>query len=236
MRRPTLRSCSTVILALVLEAPAAYAQSAAEPRDSAGRQLLAPASGQSRGIEIGGYGLVGATTFRAADTFDAVFGTSRGTTFGGGVSVGLPWGGLFVEVGAWRFKKDNGQRVFRSGGQTFKLGIPLHVTLTPIEVTGGWRFRGLSSRFIPYVGAGVNSSAYNESSDFSAAGEDVRDRFSGYHMLGGGEVKLSRFVGLAGEVVWATVPDAVGAGGVSAAFGDTDLGGTSVRVKVTVGR
>jgi hypothetical protein len=41
---------------------------------------------------------------------------------------------------------------------------------------------------------------------------------------------------VAGEANWTTVPDAIGAAGVSAAFDETDLGGTSVRLKITVGR
>lgn len=234
MRRPIQWSCAAAILAVAIGAPAVSAQAPAESREAPAPRP-APPPARPRGLEIGGYVLIGSTSFAAADTFDAVFGKSKGTTFGGGVSLGLPWGGLFVQVGAWRFT-DEGQRVFVSGGQVFRLGIPVRVSVTPFEVTGGWRFRGLSRRFTPYAGAGLSSYAYRESSDFSAAGEDVRDRFPGYHVLGGGEFKVSRWLGLAGEATWATVPKALGDAGVSAAFGESDLGGTSVRFKVTVGR
>jgi hypothetical protein len=149
--------------------------------------------------------------------------------------VGLPWGGLFFSVGASRFSAE-GERVLVLDGQVYPLGIPLTVKVTPVEVTGGWQFRGLSRRFVPYVGGGFSSYAYQESSSFAAAGEDTDERFSGYHVLGGAEVKLASWLGVGGEFTWTTVPDALGAGGVSEAFDETDLGGTSLRLKITIGR
>ena len=62
------------------------------------------------------------------------------------------------------------------------------------------------------------------------------ERFSGYPRAGRREVQLSRWLGVAGEVAWTRVPDALGNGGASQAFGETDLGGTSFRVKISVGR
>lgn len=196
--------------------------------------LAAPASAQ--GIDIKGYGLFGSMTFTASDTFDAVLDRTSGPILGGGAEVGLPFGGLYVGVGGWRFKED-GERVFVSdSGDVFRLGIPVTVEITPIEVTAGWRFKNLSRRFIPYVGAGWSSYAYRETSDFAADGEDVDERFSGYHILGGAEFKVMRWLGVGGEVAWTSIPDGLGAGGASQAFDETDLGGTSVRLKVSIGR
>ena len=202
----------------------------------AGTFLVTLASGAgAQGIDIKGYGLIGGMSFAASDSFDAVLDTSSGTIFGGGAEVGLPWGGLYVGVGAWRFSEE-GQRVFVSGSEVFRLGIPLTVEVTPIEVTGGWRFKGISPRFVPYVGAGWSSYAYKETSDFADAGEDVDERFSGFHILGGAEFKLTRWLGVGGELAWSRVPDALGTGGASRVFDETDLGGTSYRLKVSVGR
>ena len=64
----------------------------------------------------------------------------------------------------------------------------------------------------------------------------VEDRFSGYHLLGGAEYRIRRWIALGGDVTWATVPDAIGEGGVSAQFDETNLGGTSIRFKITIGR
>ena len=189
----------------------------------------------AQGIDIKGYGLVGGMSFAASESFDAVLGTSSGVIFGGGAEVGLPWGGLYFGVGAWRFSED-GERVFVSGSEVFPLGIPLTIEVTPIEVTGGWRFKNVSPRFVPYVGAGWSSYAYKETSDFADAGDDVDERFSGFHILGGAEFKLTRWLGVGGELAWTTVPDALGTGGASRAFDETDLGGVSYRLKISVGR
>ncbi len=118
----------------------------------------------------------------------------------------------------------------------FPLGIPLEVKVTPLEVTGGWRFTGLSRRVVPYAGAGLSSFKYVEHSDTDDAGESLDDRFNGFHVLGGVEARLGSWLGVAGEVVWTSVPDGLGAGGASRAFDETNLGGTAVRVKVVVGR
>lgn len=189
----------------------------------------------AQGVDIKGYGMVGGVSFAASDSFEAVFGSSSGTIFGGGAEVGLPFGGLYVGIGAWRFNAD-GERVFVSDSQVFPLGIPVSVEITPIELTAGWRFKTLSPRFIPYAGGGWSSYGYSEVSDFAEAGDNVDERFSGWHILGGVEFKLTRWLGVAGEIAFAGVPDALGAGGASEAFGETDLGGTSYRLKITVGR
>jgi len=189
----------------------------------------------AQGIDIKGYGLVGGMSFAASESFDAVLDTSSGVIFGGGAEVGLPWGGLYFGVGAWRFSEE-GERVFVSGSEVFRLGIPLTIEVTPIEVTGGWRFKNVSPRFVPYVGAGWSSYAYKETSDFADAGDDVDERFSGFHILGGAEFKLTRWLGVGGELAWTTVPDALGTGGASRAFDETDLGGVSYRLKISVGR
>jgi hypothetical protein len=193
-----------------------------------------PAAAQ--GIDIRGYGLVGGTTFAASESFEAVLGSAGGFVFGGGAEVGLPAGGLYVGVGAWRFSAD-GERVFISDRDVFPLGIPVTVEITPIEITGGWRFRGISPRFVPYAGGGWSSVAYKESSSFAAAGEDVDDRFTGYHLLGGVDVRLTPLIGVAGELAWSSVPDGLGApGSVSDHYDERDLGGISYRVKISLGR
>ena len=207
-------------------AVAAFAQS--QPRPAA-----AP---PSRAVEIGGFAMFGQVNFTAKESFEAIVGDPAGPFLGGGAHVGLPFGGLFVEIGAWQFK-DNGERAFVANGQVVPLGIPVEITVTPIEVSAGWRFRiGRLPRLLPYVAGGFSSYGYKETSQFAEPSEDVDERFKGYHVMGGAEVKLMRWLGVAGEVAWATVPDALGQGGVSEAFNETDLGGTSFRLKITIGR
>ena len=190
----------------------------------------------SRSIEIGGYATVGRFSFDATESFDAILGTTSGTILGGGATVGLPLGGLFVDVGAWQYSA-SGERVLVLDGQVIPLGILLDVTITPIEISAGWRFRiRRLARLIPYAAGGYTSYGYQESSTFAGASENVDERFGGYHLRGGAEVKITRWLGVAGEVAWTTVPDAIGGGGVSAAFDEDNLGGTSFRARITVGR
>ena len=194
----------------------------------------------SRAVEIGGYGMAGLMNFTAADTFDVIFGQPSGPIFGGGVRVALPvrasFGRLFADVGAWRFH-DEGERVFVFDGEEVDLNIPVDVTITPLELSAGWQFRlPRLPRLRPYVAGGYSSYRYHETSPFNTPDEDVDDRFNGYHLYGGAEYKFTRWLGVAGEVNWTTVPDSIGEGGVSAEFDETDLGGTSFRFKLTIGR
>lgn len=221
-----IKVLAVLVLLVGPAAVEAFAQTQPQP---------APAP-RSRAIEIGGFAMFGQINFAASESFDAIIGDPAGPLLGGGAHVGLPFGGLFVEVGGWRFN-DNGERAFVSNGQVVSLGIPVEITLTPIEISAGWRFRfNKIPRLLPYAGGGFSSYGYKETSQFAAATEDLEERFNGYHLLGGAELKLLRWLGVAGEVAWTTIPDSIGEAGVSAAFNETDLGGTSFRLKITVGR
>jgi hypothetical protein len=197
-------------------------------------------------IGIRGFVTFGNFRARAADTFDAVLGSNMGLIFGGGAHVLLP-GGFYIEASASRFRRD-GERVFIAGDQEiFPLGIPLQVTLTPLEITGGWRYRhcprpvkgrvaACRPSVIPYVGGGFSSYRYEETSDFSMAEDDVDERFSGFHVLGGVEYRATPLLSVGGELAWSTIADAIGEGGVAAVFNETDLGGITIRLKVSIGR
>jgi opacity protein-like surface antigen len=196
---------------------------------------LLPSSSSAQGIDVRGYGMIGSVSFDASDTFESVIGTASGRLLGGGVEVGLPLGGLFVGVGGSRYKAE-GSRVFVAGNRVFNLGIPTTVTVSPVDVTAGWRFRQLSRRVVPYIGGGWSSYRYEESADFAAPGDNVSERHSGYHLLGGVDVRITRWLGLGGEYVWTRIPDALGQDGASAFFKETDLGGSSLRLKLSIGR
>jgi hypothetical protein len=191
---------------------------------------------RSRSIEVGGYGMLGGFSFAAKESFDAVLGTTSGPIFGGGARIGLPYGGLFVDVGAWRFS-DDGERVFVSNNEVFPLNIPVEIAITPLEISGGWRFQlRRVPKLLPYLGGGLTMMKYTETSDFAEESENVDERFSGYHLFAGAEYRVARWVGVAGEGAWTTVPDAIGESGVSAVFNERDLGGATFRVKVIIGR
>jgi hypothetical protein len=200
--------------------------------------LAGPSAAAAQGLDdigVRGFGMVGNITLTAKDSFEAVLDRSSGPIVGGGGQVLLPWN-LYVEIGAWRFKQD-GERVFVGpNDEVFKLGVPLEITITPLEITGGYRFTMLSPKFTPYAGLGYSSYRYQEASEFADAGEDVDERFSGFHVQAGAEYQFLRWLAGGGEVAWSSVADAIGQGGVSAQFNEDNLGGTSVRLKVSLGR
>jgi opacity protein-like surface antigen len=184
-------------------------------------------------VSVRGFADAGYETFHATRTFNAIFREDAGTVVGGGGEVVLRRG-IFVRVGASRFE-NTGQRALRLEGEVFRLGIPLTMTIVPIEVSGGYRFRR-STRLVPYVGGGASSVGYRERSDFAEAGDNVDERFTGYQMFGGVEYRLWRWIAAAGEVQYSTVADSIGGGGLSAEFTEDDLGGTTVRFRLIVGR
>ena len=181
------------------------------------------------------FGEAGVDQLAASKSFNAVFGKGSGPVYGGGVEIVLRQG-WFARAGFWRFK-EQGERAIRFENQTFRLGIPLTVTLTPLEFSGGYRFPvGRRRLLVPYVGGGVSSQRYEETSSFAIGDENVSERFTGYQLIGGLEYRLHRVLAVAGEVQYTSVPDAIGAGGLSAEFDENNLGGVLVRVRVLFGR
>jgi hypothetical protein len=205
--------------------------------------VAAPLAGQTRRpvasakeppFSLHPFFLASGEQFAAGKTFDAAFGTESVRRFwGGGVQIGLPRN-LFVEIAVSRFSA-TGERAFVAGGQVVPLGIPLTAPVTPFEVTGGYRYR-LSKVIIPYVAVGVGRYAYSEDSSFNDTGEDVSESHAGFVVLGGIEFRVHRWVGVGADAEYTHVTGILGAAGISQAFGEHDLGGASVRVKILVGR
>lgn len=186
------------------------------------------------------FGLVGFQSFTAADSFSAVLDTSSGLVVGGGG--GLLFGrNLFVDVSVARFSAD-GSRVFiADGGEVVDLGIATQVAVTPIDVSIGWRFTGRprpgptgKPRFrpVPFGGGGFGFQQYEETADFASASDDVSESHGSYHVIGGVELPFTRRIAASADVLYRWVPDALGSGGVSAFYDETDLGGAQVRLRV----
>ena len=196
----------------------------------------APADAQGARTTIGvrGFATLGTIGFAADESFDAILDRHSGPIIGGGAQVLLPRD-IFVEVAASRFGQEGERAFVTTEGDVFRLGIPINVTITPLEITGGWRFRKWPG-FVPYGGAGYSSYGYRETSDSDDAGDDVDERFGGFHVLGGAEFLPRPWIAIGGEFVWASVPDALGNGGASAAFNEDNLGGRTLRVKISIGQ
>ena len=221
-----------LLCALVAMAPAAAWAQQGQP---------VPRPTASQPVAVRGLADVGITRFTAAETFNATLGSSSGTFFGGGVEVVLPQGWLpnFFNVRISHFGK-SGERVFVDGSDVFPLGIDMDVAITPVEVSAGYRFRprGRQRNWIPYVGGGIGWHRYSETSEFAEPGEDVSQTFTGFHAVGGVEYRLARWIGVAGEAQWTSVPDAIDESSTSAAdaFDESNLGGFGFRVRFVIGR
>ena len=182
-------------------------------------------------IGVRAFGSLGYEFFNAHDSFAAVFGHGGGLLFGGGAEVRVH--DIFVQ-GSVEYFHRTGQRVFELNGDVFGLGISDQVTMTPFAVTAGYRFHGHSVN--PYFGGGAGIIHYTETSDFADAGENVDMNVTSYHVLGGVQWRAANgWLGTAFEVQYTHAPDAF-SGGVADAFGEHNLGGIEVRVKIEVGR
>jgi opacity protein-like surface antigen len=198
--------------------------------------LLTPAPAHAQAVALRGFADAGLTTFLARQSFTAVLGSSSGVVFGGGVEVVLS-NRVFVSVGASRFQKD-GSRVFVNDGQTFDLGIPTTIRITPVMLNAGYRFGGARAHLVPYAGGGIGWHRYEETSAFAQSGEDAAERFTGVQILGGVEYRVNTWLGVSGEAMFASVPNALGTDpdSASAQFGESNLGGTTIIAKVVIGR
>jgi hypothetical protein len=212
-----VRKTMLVLLAAALCSSSASAQPPAPPK-----------KGSSVGIHA--FATIDANSIAATDSFEAVFGTSMLTAAGGGAEVVDLWKHLFLRIAASHAKK-TGSRVFVSSGEVFDLGIPLTVTMTPVEGGGGWRFAS-RSRFTPYVGGAFISLGYKETSDFAGSDDNVDERFKGGAVFGGVDVKIWKGLVAGGEAQFRSIPTPDASRGVMKEFGEKDLGGFTARLTI----
>jgi hypothetical protein len=233
MIRPRL--LALIVPALFLAAPLPVLAQQKKP-------VPAPSKPATPRAPIGVNGFISFASMRpsASDSFSAAGLESSATEIGGGGQVTNLWRGVFVQgnVSSW---DGTGERAFIDNvGNRFPLGIPLDVSMTYVDFTAGWKFtlgrRGFAQRVRPYVGGGVGFANYSESSPFAESGDDVDERFTSTHFLGGVEVSLHRWIAVAADVKFRSIPDAFGNDGIAAALRDDNLGGTSSGVRFIVGR
>ncbi|MBM3772272.1 MAG: hypothetical protein FJW27_13520 [Acidimicrobiia bacterium] len=168
----------------------------------------------------------------ASDSFNAVLGSSQLRGFGAGADVLNVWKNVFARVSFSRAKKE-GERAVVFNNEVVRIGVPITVTYTPIEIGGGWQFASIGGgRFTPYAGGGLFRLSYSEKSPFAVSGEDVSLSKAGYLMFGGVEVPVAKYLVVGGEAQYRSVSDAIGTDGVSRDFAEKNLGGFTMRVLV----
>lgn len=194
--------------------------------------LLLPASSSAQ-VSVRGFGDIGFTAFEATQSFKAILGKSSGPVYGGGIEFGEKQ--FFLSLGARRFQRE-GHRVFVFENQVFPLNVKDTITVTPVDLTFGYRLR--SRGIVPYVGGGVTWFKYREKSEHATSDEDVNKTNAGYNVLGGVEVPIQRYVSAAVDAEWSEARKAFSSSTTSVAsvFHEPNLGGFTLRAKIMVGR
>jgi outer membrane protein W len=195
--------------------------------------LLAAAPAYAQ-IDVRPFAMFASERFAASTTFNAVFESNTAPVWGGGIDIAIHRR-FFLDLTISHMSK-TGQRAFFNNGDVFRLGIPLKVTSTPVEIAAGYRFRLKTSRVIPYAGAGFGSYSYRETADFAAAGDDVDVRHAGFLLIGGAEFRIRKWVGITGDAQYTRVPGILGQAGLSRDVNESDFGGVAARVRVILGR
>jgi outer membrane protein W len=168
---------------------------------------------------------------KAKQSFEAVTGSSMMPGFGAGLEVQNVWKGLFVRAAISKLSK-SGERVFVDEGEIFPLGIPIDITMTPIEVAAGWRFKPFGGRIVPYAGLGPVFLKHREESEDDDDDDSVNETFGGIALFAGIEVPVASIVSAGAEIGLRKVT-VDSPGGAMRGFGENDLGGVTFRVMIS---
>lgn len=212
-----MKTLGALLLALVVASPAA-----------------AQSSGSASGISIRPFVMAAGEQFTAKKTFQAIFGQSAQLFLGGGVEI-VTRSGFYLDLTASRFSKKGDRAFVAADGKAFSLGIPVTVTLLPLEGTVGYRFRmGSSGRISPYVGGGFGYYMYTESDKTEAS--DLTIRHTGFLGVGGLEYRAGSWVAVSADVQYTNISGILGDGGVSKQVGENNLGGIAARFRIIIGK
>jgi hypothetical protein len=165
---------------------------------------------------------------QASDSFKAVFGRSAGLSLGAGMKMDFAHR-IFFEASV-DYLKRNGKRVFVTGSEVFKTDLDTNIIILPISFSGGYYF--LKSKIIsPYIGGGYSLYYFKEEEYIPwENGSSLWN--SGYHILGGVDFLNRGIISFSAEAKWSHVPDVIGHHGVSAYYGESNIGGLSIIFKI----
>jgi len=174
------------------------------------------------------------TMSNSPETEKAIFDQDEGIGFGLGVT--------YDRGSRWRFGVE-GRRITRDGerafaadrnSEAFRLGHPLTLTLTEGLASAAFRF-GKLGPVSPYVAVGAGLVSWDEESNIAGVVESASGTTGIFEARLGierqqGPVRL----GLEGGITFAR--NAIGAGGISKVYEETDLGGLFVVGKIGFSR
>ena len=229
------------LVAMVLGAAPAAAQTSdrsgplvSPSSDAEAQGASRPASSPPDKIGVRAFAAVDLDSLTASKTFGAVLGTSKLTAFGGGADILNIWRHAFVRVAVTHSSKV-GNRGFVNNNQFFSLGIPTTIAMTPIEVGGGWQLSPMgptAHALTPYVGIAFIRLGYSDISSGPGADPttDVSTSFTGVGVFGGAQFLVWNPMVVNVEAQFRSLPNTIGAGGISQQFNENDLGGFTLRI------
>jgi hypothetical protein len=167
----------------------------------------------------------------APKTAKALFdGETSGWQGGGFATYGVTRNVFLTASGTFFQKK--GERVFvvDPDGPIARLGHPLTLRLIPAHLSVGYRFEPWPS-VVPYLSVGGGAVFFREESTIGVTTEkSSRTKGMGIAIVGVDYVKGGLLAGV--QASWSTMPKIVGRSGVSAVYGEDDLGGVSVSLRL----
>jgi hypothetical protein len=191
-------------------------------------------------IGFQGFAAISSNFPSASESFEAAGLGTKPIEIGAGAQITNIWRSLFVQVSASKWDQTGERTFIDASGNRFPLDIPLSVNATYVDVGVGWKFGNASGqigrRLIPYLGGGFGHVGYRESSPFAEADDDVSEGFKSSHLFGGVEVRVLRWMSVAGDIRFRFVPNLLGTGGTSAVIGDSDFGGLAAGFRLIAGR
>ena len=167
---------------------------------AAAASIDARARGRPGASSIGGYATFGNINFTATESFDAILGSTSGPDLrrrrARRAAVGRAVRGR-RRVAISRRRRTRFR--VRRRGDPARHSRRRHRDADRNQRRLAIPRSGRMPKLTPYVAGGLTSMKYQETSDVSTPAEDVDDTFSGYHLLGGAEYKITRWLGVAGE-------------------------------------
>jgi hypothetical protein len=168
----------------------------------------------------------------APDSAKAIFGETGDLEYGGFFSVAVNRS-VFLSLSGTYFQKE-GERVFLADpdGPWFRLGHPLKLRLIPVNLVVGYRFH-VGDSVVPWLAIGGGATFYREESTIGGVTEST-EKTEGTGIVMGGVDYVNGNLLFGVQASWSTVPNSVGVGGVSQIYGEDDLGGLGVCVRLGV--
>ncbi len=179
------------------------------------------------------FGAVESMSMAASSTFEAQGGSSMVLGYGAGAEVLNIWQKLFLRVG-YSTSSVEGTRGFVIEGDFVSNGVPLKLGVQNLELGVGWRSYFKKHPSIAwYIAGGLNIGTNSQESPDPEPGDNDSKSGNGFAGTVGFEFALQKkvknplFVGLEGA--FRSVGGVLGESGGSDGFGESDLGGFSIR-------